>query len=162
MLKKLFSFSNPVGLILTTATIILTLSPEARRGTRKLLVKGAGAALALGDQMKGLTTQARLQLDSVMNEAKEEKEAMVLPDFVGMAKNTGSKIKNSFSAGTEISKDGIEKAGESIEKANDSYEKTQGLFDDIEPAKTNEQFAYNVLNDNVIIDKLNEIDQQFQ
>lgn len=79
MFKKLFSISNPVGLVITSATIVLAFSPSARKGTRRLLVKGAGAALALGDQVKGLTTSVRKQFSMLVEEAKAEKE-MMIPD----------------------------------------------------------------------------------
>lgn len=157
MLKKLFPFNNPVGFVLTTATIILALSPEARKGTRKLLIKGAGAALALGDQMKGLTTDVRRQIGSVMNEAREEKETMVLPDFVEMARNTGNKIKNSFEAGMVVNGNSVDH----VENHRNSFASADGLFEDIEPAKQFEQNSINVLNDKAILNKLNEIDKQF-
>ena len=37
MFKKFFSLSNPLGLAITAATLILSLSPEARRGQEDYL-----------------------------------------------------------------------------------------------------------------------------
>jgi hypothetical protein len=94
MLKKLFSLSNPLGLVLTAATLILTISPEARRGTRKLLVKGTASMLSLGDQFKGMTTGARKQLGTFIDEAKAEKEHLILPDVSQTLKNAGETMRN--------------------------------------------------------------------
>ena len=93
MFKKFFSLSNPLGLALTAATLILSLSPEARRGTRKLLVKGTAAVLSIGDQVKELSGGARKQLGSFVNEAKAEKER--LPEFSEMIKEAGESMKES-------------------------------------------------------------------
>lgn len=146
MLKKLFSFSNPVGLVITSATLILALSPEARRGTRRLLIKGAGAALAIGDQMKGLTSGMRLQLGSIMEEAKVEKEHMLLSDEA-----------QSMKAGLE---EGVEKVKEAGRKAEHAFKK---MFDDDVTHHEHEQritTPYNVLNDQSVRNKLNEIENQ--
>ena len=78
MFKRLFSFSNPVGMVLTAAAIILSVSPEARKGTRKVLVKGAAALLSVGDQVKHLTIGARKELGTFVEEAKVEKEQIDL------------------------------------------------------------------------------------
>ncbi|MFC3884033.1 hypothetical protein ACFOU2_11245 [Bacillus songklensis] len=144
MLKKLFSFSNPVGLVITSATLILALSPEARRGTKKLLVKGAGAALALGDQMKGLTSGMRMQLGSFMEDAKAEKEQMLLSDGA-----------QSIRAGFE---EGMEKVKEAGRKAEDTF---KNIFDDANPGEEPQIVThYNVLNDQTVRNKLNEIESQ--
>jgi hypothetical protein len=145
MIKKIIG--NPVGLAITSVTLLLALSPEARRGTRKLLVKGAGAVLALGDQMKGLTSGVRKQIGSIMEEAKAEKEMMMLPDMTGVG---------------EMMKQGIERGMEKTQQAMQSAKESMShLFDDVEPAKKEETFkAYNVLNDKSIKQKLQEIEQQ--
>ena len=44
MFKRLFSLSNPLGIAFTAATLILTLSPEARRGTRPAVLRSSGKA----------------------------------------------------------------------------------------------------------------------
>ncbi|UQD52758.1 hypothetical protein C0971_12480 [Bacillus methanolicus] len=93
MFKRLFSFSNPLGIALTATAVILTLSPEARKGTRKVLVKGAAALLSVGDQVKELTVGARKQIGTIVEEAKVEKEHMALPDFSEMIKNAGESTK---------------------------------------------------------------------
>ena len=76
MFKRLFSLSNPLGIAFTAAALILTLSPEARKGTRKLLVRGAAALLSVGDQVKQLTVGARKEIGHIVEEAKVEKEQM--------------------------------------------------------------------------------------
>jgi ElaB/YqjD/DUF883 family membrane-anchored ribosome-binding protein len=149
MIKKFIS--NPVGLAITSVTLLLTLSPEARRGTRKLLVKGAGAVLALGDQMKGLTSGVRKQIGSIMEEAKAEKEMMMLPDMTEVIKSSGEMMKQGIESGMEKTQQVMQSAKESMSH----------LFDDVEPAKKDETLkAYNVLNDQSIKQKLQEIEQQ--
>jgi hypothetical protein len=93
MFKRFFSLSNPLGIAFTAAALILTFSPEARKGTRKMLVKGTAALLSVGDQMKGLTVGARKEIGHIVEEAKVEKEQMVLPDFSEMIKNSGDATK---------------------------------------------------------------------
>ncbi|MFC3884025.1 hypothetical protein ACFOU2_11205 [Bacillus songklensis] len=107
MFKKLFSLNNPMGLVIASATIVLALSPGARKGTRRLLVKGAGAVLALGDQVKDLTTGVRKQLGTIVEEAKAEKEMMMVSDV------------------SETMKKGVE---EGIEKTKQAAEKTKQTF----------------------------------
>jgi hypothetical protein len=149
MIKKFIG--NPVGLAITSVTLLLALSPEARRGTRKLLVKGAGAVLALGDQMKGLTSGVRKQIGSIMEEAKAEKEMMMLPDMTGVIKKSGEMMKQGIESGMEKTQQVMQSAKESM----------SNLFDDVEPAKKDETFkAYNVLNDQSIKQKLQEIEQR--
>jgi hypothetical protein len=149
MIKKLIG--NPVGLAITSVTLLLALSPEARRGTRKLLVKGAGAVLALGDQMKSLTSGVRKQIGSIMEEAKAEKEMMMLPDMTGVIKNSGEMIKQGIENGMEKTQQVAKRAKESI----------GNLFENVQPAEKNETFkAYNVLNGQSIQQKLQEIEQQ--
>jgi hypothetical protein len=149
MIKKFIG--NPVGLAITSVTLLLALSPEARRGTRKLLVKGAGAVLALGDQMKGLTSGVRKQIGSIMEEAKAEKEMMMLPDMTGVIKKSGEMMKQGIESGMEKTQQVMQSAKESM----------SNLFDDVEPAKKDESFkAYNVLNDQSIKQKLQEIEQR--
>lgn len=43
---------SPLGVILVAAAAVLALSPEARKGARKLAVRGTGALLDLADQIK--------------------------------------------------------------------------------------------------------------
>ena len=77
MFKRLFSFSNPVGMVLTAAAIILSVSPEARKGTRKVLVKGAAALLSVGDQVKHLTIGARKELGPLLKKQKWKKNKWI-------------------------------------------------------------------------------------
>lgn len=184
MFKKLFSFSNPIGLIVSSAVLILTVSPKARKGTRKLLVKGAGAALALGGQVKGLTTGVQKQLGSFLEEAKEESHT-VMPSMADMVKGGTEKVKHSVGEGIARTKNAFgaakEKVGgrlvdvdipqfseESIPQAKFAMEAStdegfsKSLFDKIEPVEKHKTYsAYNVLNDESIKKKINEIDEQF-
>lgn len=146
MFKKFFSLSNPLGLVITSATIILALSPEARNGTRRLLVKGAGAALALGDQVKGLTTGMRMQLGTLVEEAKAEKEMMMIPDM-------SEAMKHGMEEGIDKTKQAAEKAKQSFADLFTAEEQPNKPFEEFQP--------YNVLNDQSVKQKLNEIEQQF-
>ncbi|MDQ0199113.1 hypothetical protein [Neobacillus ginsengisoli] len=110
MFKRLFSLSNPLGIAFTAAALILTLSPEARKGTRKVLVKGAAALLSVGDQVKGLTVGARKEIGHIVEDAKVEKEQMVLPDFSEMIKNAGDSTKTKMNQVFDDMKINVEKA----------------------------------------------------
>jgi hypothetical protein len=142
-MKRFFSLSNPFGIVFTAATLILTVSPEARRGTKKLLVKGVGSALALGDQIKHLTTSTRLQLSSFMEEAKHEKETMELP--------------NMKEAMFEMKERGMEKSKETIHQAKETF---GNIFS--EPKETSMQSStpFNVMNDHSLKQKMSEIENQ--
>lgn len=52
MLKRIFNLSSPVGIALTAAGLILALSPQARRATRQLMVKGASMMLGTVESIK--------------------------------------------------------------------------------------------------------------
>jgi hypothetical protein len=109
MFKRFFSLSNPVGMVITAAAIILSVSPEARKGTRKVLVKGVAALLSVGDQVKQLTIGARKELGTFVEEAKEEKDQMDLPDFSEMVKHTGEATKLKVSKVVDNMKSTMEK-----------------------------------------------------
>ena len=109
MFKRLFSFSNPVGMVFAAAAIILSVSPEARKGTRKVLVKGAAALLSVGDQVKHLTIGARKELGTFVEEAKVEKEQIDLPDFSEMIKQTGETTKSKMNKVLDDMKSTMEK-----------------------------------------------------
>ena len=91
MFKRLLS--SPLGIAFTAAALILTISPEARNGTRKLMVKGTAALLSVGDQVKQLTIGARKEIGHLVEDAKEEKEQLGVPDFSEMVKNVGESTK---------------------------------------------------------------------
>jgi hypothetical protein len=97
MFKRLFSLDNPLSIAISAA-IILTLSPKARRGTKKVFVKGAAALLFVGDQMKGLAVGARKQLGTMVKEAHAEKEQMALPEFSAMFKKAGESTKSKMAS----------------------------------------------------------------
>lgn len=141
---KKFLLSNPLGIVITAATLILTVSPEARRGTKKLLVKGVGSALALGDQIKHLSTGARLQLSSIMEEAKHEKETMELP--------------NMKDAMFEMTERGMEKSKETIHQAKETF---GNIFSDEKESHTiHSSTPFNVMNDDSLKQKMSEIEKQ--
>ena len=79
MFKRLLS--SPLGIAFTAAALVLTISPEARNGTRKLIVKGTAALLSAGDQVKQLTIGARKEIGHLVEEAREEKGAIVCSRF---------------------------------------------------------------------------------
>jgi hypothetical protein len=70
-MKKL-NLSSPLGIALTVAGVILALSPEARRATRRLLVKGTAAVLGAVDQAKGRTLELVDDTAETALEAHEE------------------------------------------------------------------------------------------
>ncbi|MGM0878872.1 MAG: hypothetical protein ACQEWV_30445 [Bacillota bacterium] len=143
-MKKFFLLSNPLGIVITAATLILTVSPEARRGTKRLLVKGVGSTLALGDQIKHLTTGARLQLSSLMEEAKHEKETMELP--------------NMKEAMFEMKERGMEKSKETIHQAKETF---GNIFSEPKDSPTMDSSApINVMNDHALKQKMSEIEKQ--
>jgi hypothetical protein len=84
---------NPIGIAITAAALVLTISPEARNGTRKLLVKGTAALLSVGDSVKQLSIGARKEMRHLVQDAKEEKEQLTVPDFSEMVKNVGESTK---------------------------------------------------------------------
>ncbi|MGM0878875.1 MAG: hypothetical protein ACQEWV_30470 [Bacillota bacterium] len=146
MFKNFFSLSNPAGIVITSASLLLVLSPKARKGTRKLLVKGVGAALALGDQVKGLTTGVRKQLGAMINEAKVDNERMKITD-----------LSEAIKEGVE---EGIEKTKQADEKAKQTF---SYLFKEDDPNEHSQQFrAFNVLNDQFVKNKLHEMEQPLQ
>jgi hypothetical protein len=110
MFKRLFSLSNPLGIAFSAAALILTLSPEARKGTRKMLVKGAAALLSVGDQVKVLSIGAKKEIGHIVEDAKVEKEQMVLPDFSEMIKNVGDSTKTKMNQVFDDMKINVEKA----------------------------------------------------
>ena len=91
MFKRLLG--NPIGIAISAAALILTISPEARNGTRKLIVKGTAALLSVGDQVKQLSIGARNEMKHLVEDAKEEKEQLSVPDFSEMVKNVGESTK---------------------------------------------------------------------
>lgn len=91
MFKRLLG--NPIGIAISAAALILTISPEARNGTRKLIVKGTAALLSVGDQVKQLSIGARNEMKHLVEDAKEEKEQLIVPDFSEMVKNVGESTK---------------------------------------------------------------------
>ena len=91
MFKRLLS--SPIGIAISAAALILTISPEARNGTRKLIVKGTAALFSVGDQVKQLSIGARNEMKHLVEDAKEEKEQLTVPDFSEMVKNVGESTK---------------------------------------------------------------------
>jgi hypothetical protein len=146
MFKK-FIPKSPLGIVLTSAAMIFFISPKARSGTRKLLVRGMGAALAIGDQMKGLTSGVRHQVSELLEEAKHEKEMMNLPNIPEAMK--------------EMTEKGMAKSKESVSQMKYSI---GNLFNDIGTEETNKPLSsntpINVMNDPSIQKKLNEIEEQ--
>jgi hypothetical protein len=183
MLKKFFSFNNPVGLVLSSAVLILTVSPQARKGTRKLLVKGTGAVLALGDQMKGLTIGVQKQLGSFMEKAKADRELTNPPHLSEMVKEGVDMVRHgveevathtaySMEISTEaaddffddfmvshVSEEPVSKTNYSMEVAKEDT--SDAFFKKIRPVEIKKQItAYNVLNDHSIKIKLTKMDDQ--
>ncbi|WP_416825267.1 hypothetical protein [Ectobacillus polymachus] len=143
MYKRLIN--NPVGLILTSATLLLVLSPRARQGTRRLLVKGAGTVLALGNQVRDATTCAVKQLGSIIDEANPEKEHMNLPQSI---QETGHAMKEGLESIVQKTKAAFNDIGTNSEQTNQT------------PENNNDSNTCNVMDNNKIKEKLNEIENQ--
>lgn len=73
MLNKLLP-KTPLGLAVTAATVLLSVSPEARQFTRKLAVKGIGAVLGAADGIRELTAGARAQVAGLVADARSEEQ----------------------------------------------------------------------------------------
>lgn len=69
MLNKLLP-KSPIGIALTAASVILALSPEARRMTRRAAVKGMAGVLSLVDQMKTATASTQQHISGFVDEAR--------------------------------------------------------------------------------------------
>lgn len=170
MFKKFFSLSNPLGLVITAATLVLSFSPEARRGTRRLLVRGTAAVFSIGDQVKELSSGARKQLGSFVNEAKIEKEK--LPEISDMIKETGDSMKERVNTMAGKIKQTVQTT------SSFAMENAEELFDDFTkkdtsknsgmkkqnrkpsaPTPKNYQQVHNVLSDEDIRQRLTNLDQ---
>ncbi|KGP73744.1 hypothetical protein [Pontibacillus yanchengensis] len=140
MWKKMMSFNNPWGWV-TAGVLLLTFSDDARKGTRKALVKGVGAAMFVGDQVKGLASGTGKGFTHLLEEAKAEKEQMHLPEGMGESMKMGM-----YGA---------------ADKTKETYERTKermsNLFED--PAQVGT--TQNVMNDEMMKNKMNEIAQEF-
>jgi hypothetical protein len=64
MIKSTFGFA------LAAAALLLALSPEARRTTRKMVIKTMESALDLSEKTKEATMNMRKQMQSVVEEAR--------------------------------------------------------------------------------------------
>lgn len=54
------------------AAAVLTLSPRAREAARPYLVRGIRSALALGDEIRGMVEEARLEAARVSRELEAQ------------------------------------------------------------------------------------------
>lgn len=75
MINKLLPRS-PLGIALTAVTVILAISPEARKMTRRAAVKGISAVLSTVDQLKAATSSAQHQLNGLAEEARGTQKAL--------------------------------------------------------------------------------------
>lgn len=164
MFKRLFSLSNPLGIAFSAAALILTLSPEARKGTRKVLVKGAAALLSVGDQVKQLTIGARKELGHIVEDAKVEKEQMVLPDFSEMVKNVGDSTKTKMNQVFNDLKMNVEEASSGLAH---SMEMSKEFMEDVQesvvhnPAPPLKKAKKNTINTNKSM-SVNKMDKNIQ
>ncbi|WP_205668496.1 hypothetical protein [Ammoniphilus sp. CFH 90114] len=55
---------SPIGMVITAASVILALSPEARQATRKLAAKGTSTVLDLVDQMRQSASGMRSEAEN--------------------------------------------------------------------------------------------------
>lgn len=50
---------SPVGMVLTAAAVVFAISPEARKFTRRMAVKGLARVLSAVDQLKASSSAAQ-------------------------------------------------------------------------------------------------------
>jgi hypothetical protein len=62
---------SPLGVILTAAAVVFTISPEARKFTRRMAVKGLAGVLSAVDQLKASSSAAQGQWKELLSEAKQ-------------------------------------------------------------------------------------------
>ena len=83
---KLFKLSSPIGIALTLAGVVLALSPEARKATRRAVVKGTAALLGAVDSVKQATADT---VDVAKHTMIETKEHLIEPAAHTVAETTG-------------------------------------------------------------------------
>lgn len=69
---------SPIGLALGAAALILAVSPEARKATRKLAVKATAGLLVIGDKVQAAASGAKEQWEELVKESRSEKEPIVI------------------------------------------------------------------------------------
>ena len=78
MLNKLLP-KTPLGLAITAVTVVLSVSPEARKFTRNMAVKGIGAVMGAAEGIKDLTAGAREQMAGLISEARSQQTEDMSP-----------------------------------------------------------------------------------
>jgi hypothetical protein len=63
---------SPFGIAFATVALLLAFSPEARRTARKLAIKATETALDLSEKTKEATVSMKKQLQSVVEEARNQ------------------------------------------------------------------------------------------
>jgi hypothetical protein len=70
LLNKLLP-KSPLGVFLTAAAVAFTISPEARKMTRRMAVKGLAGVLSVVDQLKASSSALQGQWKELLAEAKQ-------------------------------------------------------------------------------------------
>ncbi|WP_139488641.1 hypothetical protein [Brevibacillus dissolubilis] len=94
MLQK-FLPRTPLGIAVTAATVLLSVSPEARKLTRRAAVKGVAALLSVADQVKGMASTATGQMRELVDEARtattqQDQASSLLQETVPLTYDTGA------------------------------------------------------------------------
>jgi hypothetical protein len=71
---------SPVGMVLTAAAVVFAISPEARKFTRRMAVKGLAGVLSAVDQLKASSSAAQGQWKQLLSEAKQADSEQQLCD----------------------------------------------------------------------------------
>ena len=79
MFKRLLS--SPLGIAFTAAALVLTISPEARNGTRKLIVKGTAASVFGRRSSKTINHWSKKRNRTLSRRGKGRKGAIVCSRF---------------------------------------------------------------------------------
>lgn len=93
---KLFKLTSPVGIALTVAGVVLALSPEARKATRRLVVKGTAALLGAVDSVKDATTDTMETAKHTMIETKEHVFEPLAETVTHTVANTTNAVVNTM------------------------------------------------------------------
>lgn len=88
---KLFKLTSPLGIALTVAGVVLAISPEARKATRRALVKGTAALLGAVDSVKQASNTA---LEGTQDTIIETNEHLIQPAAQTVANTTESLLEN--------------------------------------------------------------------
>lgn len=108
---KLFKLTSPLGIALTVAGVVLALSPEARKATRRAVVKGTAALLGAVDTVKQVTAET---VDGAKHTMIETREHVIEPAAHILTETAGQVMETT----RDVMINTVENAGEITAEAN--------------------------------------------